>query len=207
MTNSQNTGYETQDVKASIVNSFVKILSEHGYSKRLIDMIAIDTCIAKEEITLLFNEGEREIITHYFDGLLQNVARLYEGQGVVSLSGKIKSILNLYFEELSLHRGFAKRLSFMLLRPNFLPLAAKLDCKIVDTCWKLAQDTSTGVDFYTKRASLLAIFNACKAVYAAKGFSCSDMPDVISKIVDIHIKGVSAIKSIAGKIIPSKMEH
>ncbi len=207
MTSSKNSTYGTQDVKTSIANSFVKILSENGYSKRLLDMVAIEASIAKEEIILLFNDGEREIIEFYFDTLLQNVANIYKEQEPDGLSGKIKSILNLYFAELSLHDGFAKRLSFMLLRPNFLPLAAKLDCKIVDFCWKLAGDASVGVDFYTKRASLLAIFNACKAVYAAKGFDGSDISVAVSKIIDTHIKGVSIVKNFASKVMPSKIYH
>lgn len=195
------------DQKSKILNAFIEIATEDGFSNHIIDKVAIKADIAKEEILLIFNQGVFDILAFYFEGIKDKVETNFTSlkqtlshQELNSKTHLIKLVLSLYFEVLTKDSSFVKNLSCFLLRPKSLIFATKLDAEIVDFIWHLTDDNSKGFDFYTKRISLGIIFNLCKARFAAKGFNCK-IDDFVSTSIDTHVKGVKLCKGLCKKIM------
>jgi ubiquinone biosynthesis protein COQ9 len=80
-----------------------------------------------------------------------------------------------------------------LARPNHAKLAAQLLYNTVDEMWRAAGDTSTDYNFYTKRATLSAVYSATLLAFLSD--NSADMANT-KAFLDRRLKDVSRLSKI-----------
>lgn len=110
----------------------------------------------------LFPAGPAEMVRAFSDRAdVQMVERLaltgVDGRGT---GERIALAVRARIEALAPHREAARRAAGFLAMPNNGPLAAGCLYRTVDTMWRAAGDRAADFGFYTKRASLAAVYAA-----------------------------------------------
>ena len=79
---------------------------------------------------------------------------------VMPVHMKIRSLILIRLEQAAPYKEVVRRTLAVLARPQHAKLASQLLYKTVDEMWRAAGDTSTDYNFYTKRATLSAVYSA-----------------------------------------------
>ncbi len=73
---------------------------------------------------------------------------------------RVRAIVALRLEQVRPDRAALRRALGVLARPSQARLAASITARTVDTMWHAAGDTATDASWYTKRATLAAVYGA-----------------------------------------------
>ena len=73
---------------------------------------------------------------------------------------KLRSLILIRLEQAVMHKEVVRRTLAVLALPQHAKLASQLLYKTIDEMWRAAGDTSTDYNFYTKRATLSAVYSA-----------------------------------------------
>src|SRR3546814_1373527 len=78
---------------------------------------------------------------------------------------RIMTLVETRIDLLAAHRESLRRALALLALPPHVPFAVKLGWRSADCMWRLAGDTATDYNHYSKRAILGAVYGATMAVY------------------------------------------
>ena len=152
-----------------IPNDVIEAILNHipfdGWSKVSLDMAAADCGLSEVEMHSLFPAGIVDAIAAYGAYADQNMITAFHGQdaadiAVMPVHMKIRSLIMIRLEQAAPYKEVVRRTLAMLARPQHAKLASQLLYKTVDEMWRAAGDTSTDYNFYTKRATLSAVYSA-----------------------------------------------
>lgn len=88
-----------------------------------------------------------------------------ETLGAMKIRAKITALVEARLDALAPDREALRRAVAILAMPQNAPRAAKLGWRSADAMWRLAGDTATDYNHYTKRAMLAGIYAATIAVF------------------------------------------
>jgi ubiquinone biosynthesis protein COQ9 len=107
----------------------------------------------------LFN-GPTDMIETYLDLSDRRMAEAFAGFPAMRLSARIRALIALRLEQAHLERPAARRAAAVLALPGHAMAASRTLARTVDAIWRAAGDTSADFSWYTKRASLAAIYGS-----------------------------------------------
>ncbi|WP_142847382.1 COQ9 family protein [Telmatospirillum sp. J64-1] len=110
----------------------------------------------------LFPGGVVEMVDHfsdYADRLMVEDLAL-ETAEEMRLRDRIKTVIRLRLERWAPEREAVRRAATLLALPQNAPVALRATYRTVDTMWYAVGDRSVDFSFYTKRASLAAVFSS-----------------------------------------------
>ena len=153
------------DIPDHIIEAILNHVPFDGWSKASLDMAATDCELSQAEIHGLFPGGVADAIAAYGAYSDKNMITAFYGQGLAEISDmpvhmKIRSLILLRLEQAAPFKEVVRRTLAVLARPQHAKLAAQLLYNTVDEMWRAAGDTSTDYNFYTKRATLSAVYSA-----------------------------------------------
>ena len=148
-----------------IIEAILNHIPFDGWSTASLDMAAADCGLSKAEMHSLFPAGVIDAITAYGAYSDRNMINAFNGQdaadiAVTPVHMKIRSLILIRLEQAAPYKEVVRRTMAVLARPQHLKLASQLLYKTVDEMWRAAGDTSTDYNFYTKRATLSAVYSA-----------------------------------------------
>lgn len=165
--------YETPEVEASVPpdllttrDHLIMAILPHvmfdGWTKRALDQAAMDAGCDPLLAERLFPQGARDLVAHFVtlsDRLMIEDAKALnlDGRGDKML---VMKILDARFTRWAPYREAVKRAMGVLALPNNLPLAAKLSWGTADAIWVAAGKAVHDFSWYTRRASLAAVYGA-----------------------------------------------
>ncbi len=158
-----------QKTPEHIPNDVIEAILNHipfdGWSKVSLDMAAADCGLSEVEMHSLFPAGIVDAIAAYGAYADQNMITAFHGQDVADVAAmpvhmKIRSLILFRLEQAAPYKEVVRRTLAVLARPQHAKLASQLLYKTVDEMWRAAGDTSTDYNFYTKRATLSAVYSA-----------------------------------------------
>ena len=158
-----------QKTPEHIPNQVVEAMLNHipfdGWSPASLAMAATDCGLSEAEMHRLFPAGIVDAIAAYGAYADQNMITAFHGQdaadiAVLPVHMKIRSLILIRLEQASPYKEVVRRTLAVLARPQHAKLACQLLYKTVDEMWRAAGDTSTDYNFYTKRATLSAVYSA-----------------------------------------------
>jgi ubiquinone biosynthesis protein COQ9 len=88
-----------------------------------------------------------------------------EGVQALRVSKRIRRIVELRLRAVAPHKGALRRALSLLALPWNLPVAASTTAQTVDAMWHAAGDTAADFSWYTKRATLAAVYGATLAYW------------------------------------------
>jgi ubiquinone biosynthesis protein COQ9 len=127
------------------------------------DAIGADRDIAR----LAIPAAPVEMIDLWFAHIDREMARRLppETLATMKIRAKITALVETRLDILAPNREALRRAVAILAMPQNAPRAAKLGWRSADTMWRLAGDTATDYNHYTKRAMLSGIYAATIAVF------------------------------------------
>ena len=109
-----------------------------------------------------FPGGVAEAVLHFVDLADRRLADAAEKDGLVGLrlTGRIRWLIRHRLEAWTEHREAVRRAGVILSLPGNVGRAARATWATADLMWHLAGDEAVDFSYYTKRASLSAVYSA-----------------------------------------------
>lgn len=125
--------------------------------------IGVDADIAK----LAYKDGAMAMIDGWIDSIDLEVAHRLppEKLGAMKIRERITTLLATRMEVMAPDREALRRAMAIMAMPQNLARAAKIGWRTADRNWRLAGDTATDFNHYTKRMTLSAVYGSLLTVF------------------------------------------
>jgi ubiquinone biosynthesis protein COQ9 len=154
------TAARLEEVRDRILLATLPHVAVEGWSDRAVREGLADTGSTGKEALLVFAGGPLDMIEHWMCYADRRMLELLRGVDPVStrVRERIASAVRLRIEVNAPYREAVRRtISYLALPPNALA-AARSMYATVDAIWYACGDSSTDLSFYTKRATLAAVY-------------------------------------------------
>ena len=157
-----NVKRETSD---HIIEAILNHIPFDGWSTTSLDLAAAECGLDKAEIHNLFPAGIVDAIAEYGAYADRHMLAAFQGLAAADIAAmpvqtKIRSLILIRLKQAAPHKEVVRRTLAVLALPQHAKLASQLLYNTVDAMWRAAGDTSTDYNFYTKRATLSAVYSA-----------------------------------------------
>lgn len=127
------------------------------------DLAGVDIDLAR----LAFNQGPVDMIDAWFQAVDAQMAAKYsvEELGAMKIRQRIKALVEARLEALEGGREGLRRALAILAAPPHLRRAARMGWRAADKMWRLAGDTATDYNHYTKRTLLSGVYGSTLSVF------------------------------------------
>lgn len=153
---------DSEETRDRLVLATLPHVAFEGWSDRALRAGLADAGLSREQGALAFSGGALEMIeqwSRYGDRRMLEAMRGVD-VGAMRVRERIAAAVRFRIEVNVPYREAVRRtMSFLALPPN-TPLAITSTWGTVDTVWYACGDTSTDLSFYTKRATLAAVYGA-----------------------------------------------
>lgn len=138
-----------------------------GWGDAARDMAADGAGIDRDIAKLAFAGGAVAMIDAWFDAIDARMAQALppERLATMKIRERITALVTARLDALAPDREALRRARAILALPTNLAAAARLGWRSVDRMWRLAGDTATDYNHYTKRAMLLGVYTATITVF------------------------------------------
>lgn len=182
---------------------FVENMLRHvpfdGWSEAAMHMTATELGLSNSDVVKLFPQGFASLIVVGSDDVdkatvAEFLLRFSEKQNEMPVHQKIRELLLIRFEILQQHKEAVRKMVGFLGKPENVALSSRLLYKTLDSIWRAAGDRSTDFNFYTKRATLGAVYSSTMLV-----FLDDQTPDMrkTHAFLDRRLHDVSKISKVA----------
>jgi ubiquinone biosynthesis protein COQ9 len=165
-------GHDTQDltldeVRALLAPAIASNAAFDGWGDEARDYAAESAGVDRDVAKLAFEGGAPAMIDAWFDHVdTEMAARLPAEQlAAMKIRQRITALVETRLDILAPDRESLRRAIAILALPTNALRAARLGWRSVDRMWRLAGDTATDYNHYTKRAMLLATYAATITVF------------------------------------------
>ena len=184
------------DMRAQLVTAAIAHVPFDGWSHETLSLAAAECGLSDTQWHDYFPGGLDEVVELY--GALADdkmVSAYHEMDQVPAPTHlKVRTLILLRLHQARGHSETVRRSLGFLARPQHAALATKMLYRTVDAIWRAAGDTTTDYNFYTKRATLAAVYSATMLAFLA------DDTDDLAKteaFLDRRLKDVSRIPKMA----------
>ncbi|HST37718.1 MAG TPA: COQ9 family protein [Allosphingosinicella sp.] len=138
-----------------------------GWGERALAMAAAEMGIPGDRARLAFPGGAVEMIDAWFDTIDKALLAAFPPERIAALKirERIRDLVLFRLEAAAPHREALRRAVGTLAMPRNAPQAAKLAWRSADRIWRLAGDTATDFNHYSKRAILVGVYGSTLLVF------------------------------------------
>ena len=161
---------------------FVEAMLRHvpfdGWSEAAMQTTAEEMCLSASDVARLFPKGFVSVVTLGSDDVdakmvAEFMSRFADRLDEMPVHIKIRELLLIRFEILQPHKEAVRKMITFMAKPAQAELGSRLLYKTLDRVWRAAGDRSTDYNFYTKRATLAAVYGS-----TLLAFLDDDTPDM-----------------------------
>jgi ubiquinone biosynthesis protein COQ9 len=138
-----------------------------GWNARALDAAADSLGVDRDVARLAFSGGAVAMIDAWFASIDRGMAARFtpEALGAMKIRQRIAALVEARLDLLAANREALRRATAILAMPQNALRAARLGWRAADAMWRLAGDTATDYNHYTKRTLLGGIYAATIAVF------------------------------------------
>jgi ubiquinone biosynthesis protein COQ9 len=138
-----------------------------GWNEKAVLAAAELAGVDKDLASLAFNDGPLDMIDAWFQAVDGQMAAKYSADelGAMKIRQRIKALVEARLEALVADREGLRRALAILAAPPHLRKAAKMGWRAADKMWRLAGDTATDYNHYTKRTLLSGVYGSTISVF------------------------------------------
>jgi ubiquinone biosynthesis protein COQ9 len=138
-----------------------------GWSEEALAMAASELGVPPERARLAFPGGAVEMIDSWFDAIDRSMALAWPLERISQLKmrERIRDLVLYRIEVIHPHKEALRRALAIMAQPQNAMTGAKLAWRAADRMWRIAGDTSTDFNHYTKRGILSALYTSTMLVY------------------------------------------
>jgi ubiquinone biosynthesis protein COQ9 len=138
-----------------------------GWSDAALAMAAGELGVPAARARIAFPGGAVQMIDHWFDSI--DVAMLVafppERIAAMKIRERIRELVLFRLAAMAPHREALRRAFAILAQPQNVAAAAKLAWRAADRIWRVAGDTATDFNHYSKRALLTGVYGSTSLVF------------------------------------------
>ena len=156
----------TADITAEVfVESMLRHVPFDGWSEAAMRVTAEELGMSASDVDVLFPSGVIGVIETGMKDIDNRMVDIFMARfdaeiATMPVHVKVRELLLARFELLQPHKEAVRKLLAFMARPRHAKLGASLVYKTLDRVWRAAGDRSTDYNFYTKRATLGAVYGA-----------------------------------------------
>ncbi|WP_260581570.1 COQ9 family protein [Sphingopyxis sp. PET50] len=156
-----------EEIRAALAPLIAQNAAFDGFGDAaLVDAAArggVDADVAR----LAFPGGGRDMVDAWFAGIDAAMAAKWPAEKLATLKirDRITALVEARIDLIAPNREALRRALALLALPTNVPFAARLGWRAADLMWRLAGDTATDYNHYSKRAILAGVYAATMAVY------------------------------------------
>ncbi len=138
-----------------------------GWSDKALAMAAAELGIPAGRAKLCFPGGTPDMIAAWFDSIDRDMAAAFPLERIeaMKIRERIRALVMFRIEAAEPNKEALRRAIAILAQPQNLPLASKLGWRAADRMWRIAGDTATDFNHYSKRAILMGVYGSTSLVF------------------------------------------
>lgn len=138
-----------------------------GWSEAAVDAAAADAGIDRDVARLAFPHDKAEMVAAWIDGVDAAMVEAFppERLATMKIREKIREMIWFRLQTAGKAREAVRSGLAILAMPHNAPLAARTAWRSADRMWRLAGDTATDYNHYSKRAILSAVYGSTMLVW------------------------------------------
>ncbi len=187
------------EVRAYLAPLLASQAAFDGWNEKAVAAAAEQTGVDAEMARLAFNEGPVDMIDAWFQSIDNDMAMKFseEELGAMKIRERITALVAARLEILEMDREGLRRALAILAAPPNIRKAAKLGWRAADKMWRLAGDTATDYNHYTKRTLLSAVYGSTISVFLDD--ESDDYSETLA-FLDRRIENVMQFEKVKAKI-------
>ena len=138
-----------------------------GWSDKALAMAAAELGVPPERARLAFPGGAMEMVDAWFDAIDRAMAKAWPLERIEQLKirERIRDLVLYRIEVINPHKEALRRAFAIMAQPQNAMMAARLAWRAADRMWRIAGDTSTDFNHYSKRGILSALYTSTMLVF------------------------------------------
>lgn len=156
-----------EEVRAALAPKLAAHAGFDGWGAAAVDAAADEVGVDRAVARLAFTGGAVDLIDAWFDSLDRRVVAAFPAERLepMRVSGRIGAFIEHRLDLMAPDREGLRRALGVLARPQNLRATARLGWRTADRLWRLAGDTATDWNHYSKRAILMGVYASTVAVF------------------------------------------
>ncbi|GAB5482892.1 MAG: COQ9 family protein [Parasphingorhabdus sp.] len=187
------------EVRAYLAPLLASQAAFDGWNEDAVAAAAKQARVDGDIARLAFNDGPVDMIDAWFQSVDETMVAKYSAEelGAMKIRERITVLVVARLEILEPDReGLRRALALLAVPPN-LRTAAKLGWRAADKMWRLAGDTATDYNHYTKRTLLSAVYGSTISVFLDDE---SDGHAETKAFLDRRIENVMQFEKVKAKL-------
>jgi len=155
--------------------ALLPLVPVHGWTYKALRLALADSGADPRDAELLFPGGAVDMVEAFLDRADRMLEEAAEDFAVLRTGPRVRALIARRFASARPDKDAVRRAFAILALPPNLPVAARCTARTVDTIWYLAGDKAADFSWYTKRATVAAIYSAT-LLYWLRDASDDDAP-------------------------------
>jgi ubiquinone biosynthesis protein COQ9 len=155
------------EIRAALAPLIAASAAFDGFSPAALEDAARRAAVDPDVARLAFPGGGRDMVDAWFADIDAGMEQRWPAEKLATLKirERITTLVETRIALLAPNRESLRRALALLALPTNAPHAAKLGWRAADHMWRLAGDTATDYNHYSKRAILGAVYGSTMAVF------------------------------------------
>jgi len=155
------------EIRAALAPLIASSAAFDGFSAAALADAARRAAVDPDVAHLAFPGGGRDMVDAWFAEIDDRMAAKWPAEKLTTLKirERITTLVETRLDLLAPDRESLRRALALLALPTNVPFAARLGWRSADAMWRLAGDTATDYNHYSKRAILGAVYASTMAVF------------------------------------------
>lgn len=156
-----------EEIRAALAPLIAQNAAFDGFGDAALADAAARAGVDADVARLAFPGGGRDLVDAWFAAIDAAMAAKWPAEKLAALKirERITTLVETRIDLLAPNREALRRALALLALPTNAPHAARLGWRTADHMWRLAGDTATDYNHYSKRAILAAVYAATMAVF------------------------------------------
>lgn len=155
------------EIRAALAPLIAEVAAFDGFGDAALADAAQRAGVDPDVARLAFPGGARDMVDAWFADIDARMATIWPSDKLATLKirERITTLVETRIDLLAPNRESLRRALALLALPTNAPHATKLGWRAADLMWRLAGDTATDYNHYSKRAILGAVYGSTMAVF------------------------------------------
>jgi ubiquinone biosynthesis protein COQ9 len=155
------------ELKAALAPRLGAHAAFDGWNEAALAMAAAELGVPADRARLAFPGGAAEMIDAWFDWVDKAMLEAFPPEKIAAMKirDRIRNLLLFRFQILAPHREALRRALSILALPRNAPKGAALAWRSADRIWRLAGDTASDFNHYSKRGILIGVYASTTMIF------------------------------------------
>lgn len=194
------------DLRLALAPALADAAVWDGWSEAAVRAAAAAQGIDGDAAAFAFQDGPMAMITAWTGSIDRAMARALPPEKLAALKirERIRTLVQFRLDVAAPHKEALRRALAVMARPQNAAQALKLGWRSADAMWRLAGDTATDYNHYTKRLTLGSIYAATLAVFVD---DTSEGHGDTRAFLDRRIDGIMRFEKAKARLLSPDRDH